>query len=418
MDPGHPAVGQQRGRSPRAAQDGHALVGHRQVGRPGRDHQHPRRPGRGRAPHHRGQRATHLVATGGLPVTVRGRRMVGRRRHLVRRRPGSGAPGPLPGSDSSSPTMARTARASCPAVDGLGQPLAQPAVVVDPGEPEIGEGQPPQPGTASSGVTAPDGRRRAGAAGRVRPWSSLSCLAMAHDAPPSRRRPAPDSASPSSGPRAPSPRRPCFTQPDYAGADVHPVRLARRGPRRRPRRAGRPGLRPPRELHRGHRQRHRRQPRLRRRPAHPARGRPRHPPASHGAAGHADWPTIKRVASFPLATAQCRTLPGRAAARGRSRAHQLDGRGRPHRRRGRPGPSARPPPPSPRGWRPSSTAWTSWPRTSRTTPTTRPASWPWPAAASPRRPATTRPASSASSARTIPAACTPSWASSRPAAST
>ena len=43
-------------------------------------------------------------------------------------------------------------------VDGLGQPLAQDAVVVDPGESQIGEGQPAEPvhGLVGGALSRPD----------------------------------------------------------------------------------------------------------------------------------------------------------------------------------------------------------------------------------------------------------------------
>ena len=50
MDTGHPAVDQDGRRQAVGAQDGHTLVGHREVGRPRRYHHHPPGPRRSRPP--------------------------------------------------------------------------------------------------------------------------------------------------------------------------------------------------------------------------------------------------------------------------------------------------------------------------------------------------------------------------------
>ena len=83
------------------------------------------------------------------------------------------------------------------------------------------------------------------------------------------------------------------------------LRLARRGPRVGRTGRGRPRVHPAGERHRGHRPGHHRQPGLRLRTADPARGGPRHPPPPDGARGTA-LADVERVASIPMATAQCR----------------------------------------------------------------------------------------------------------------
>ena len=78
-------------------------------------------------------------------------------------------------------------------------------------------------------------------------------------------------------------------------------------------------------------------------------------------------------------------VPGPGPARRRAAGGQLDGRRGPA-ARASPARPARPP--SRRGWPPSATAWRSWPRTSRTTPRTRPGSswWPGPGCPAPTGP--------------------------------
>ena len=90
---------------------------------------------------------------------------------------------------------------------------------------------------------------------------------------------------------------------------------------------------------------------------------------------------IRSVSSYPHALAQCqkylaRTLPDaeQRAANSTADAARVLGRVRL-------GPTGRP---SPRGWPPSATASSSWPRTSRTTRTTRPASCSWPGPGCPK----------------------------------
>ena len=182
----------------------------------------------------------------------------------------------------------------------------------------------------------------------------------------------------------------------------------------RPRR-GRPRVRAHGERHRGHRERHHRRPDLRRRPAHPAGGRHGHPPPPDGPPGHRArrHPTGCRPTPMPSPSARSSwpgpcPRPSSVAANSTADAARVLGESGAARR----GRRSRP------GWPPSATAWTSWPRTWRTIPTTRPASSSWPGPGSRRRPATTRRASCASSGPTTRAACTASSASSRPATST
>ena len=144
MDAGHAAVGEQRRARPSADERGLALPGHRQVGRAGRDHQRAGQSRRRRAPDHRRQSPRTWSAPVARPVTVRVP-------------PGwSRAPGSAwsasarvrmtgPTVRSVGQQLAHDGRALLRrlalAVDGLGQPLAQRPVVVDLGEAEVGEGQ-------------------------------------------------------------------------------------------------------------------------------------------------------------------------------------------------------------------------------------------------------------------------------------
>ena len=200
----------------------------------------------------------------------------------------------------------------------------------------------------------------------------------------------------------------------HRGGSLHPARLRRvrggssgltgRSAGVGVLRSDRSGLRAHRELHRGHGQRHGGQPGLRGRPADPARGRPGRPHAPDGRPRHRTG-LGPAGAVVPSRLGPMPAISGREPARGGDRAHQLDGRGRPAASGRSCVPTA---PPWLRAWPPSSTAWRSWPRPWRTTRTTRPASWPWHAQGCRPRPDMTRPASCASSARTIPGACTPS----------
>ena len=122
-----------------------------------------------------------------------------------------------------------------------------------------------------------------------------------------------------------------------------------------------------------------------------------------------DLADIASVASYPHALAQCYKFLARELPGGRAAGDQLDGGRRPPARRvGRV--AIRPP--SLHGWPPSAMGSSSWPRTSRITPRTRPGSSCWPARRCPERRGTTRPPSCASSGPTIRAACTASSASS------
>ena len=103
-----------------------------------------------------------------------------------------------------------------------------------------------------------------------------------------RRRPC---ASGSSGPEGTFTEEALLGEADYAGAEIIPLgslvevlESVRDG-------RDRPGVRPPRERHRGHGPGHHRQPGLRLRPPHPARGGARHPPPPHGAARGPAWAT-------------------------------------------------------------------------------------------------------------------------------
>ena len=293
------------------------------------------------------------------------------------------------------------------AVDGLGEALAQLAVVVDPGEAEVGEGEPPQPATASSTEQVPARTSARRARGRARPCGSLSCPGVA-----GRVRDRPIGL-----PRA---RRDVHRR-----GSVHPAGLRRRAScvplptiadvLEAVSRRGRPRFRPDRELDRGHRDDHARQAGLRLRPADPARGGARHPPRTCWRNRAPRWATsngvavVSRTRSPSAGSSWPTNAPGR-----RGRGRQLHRRRRPRRRRA---PRCRPPrsshPARGRALRPRVLA------EDDRGPPREPD--PVRGRGPPGIPAPTghdRPASCASSARTARAACTRSSGSSRPATST
>ena len=323
------------------------------------------------------------------------------RRHLVGVGPGEQDRAARPARPAAPPRSGALLGRLPRPVDGLAHPLAQRAVVVDPGEAEIGEREAPQPGHGLVGrddagadvvEQLAEGGLVHGAHYPARPWTRLRPPAAGCG---------PELGTSPSGPRAPSPRRPCSPSPTTPPENSCSL-SARFAEVLDAVSTGQVdlGLRPHRELDRGHRQRHvdslvfdvdlliQREVVL---DVHMQ---------SDGPAGTRRWTTITPGrCPFPMPSAQCRRfladqLPDVEVVPTNSTAEaaRLVGEER----------SPRRPPPSRRGWRPSSTGSRSWPRPSRTTPTTRPGSWPWPRSGCPRRPGTTRPASCASSARTDP----------------
>ena len=404
VHPGDAAVGQRGRVEAEAAEDGHALVGHGQVGRAGGDHEDARRPGRRRPERHgREARRSRRRSPGRAPS---GRRRGGDRLDLRRRSARVSRTGP-PGSveqlgDDGRALLGRLARP----VHGLGMPWRRSRWWSTRAKPRSAKG-----------------RRRSRAHGVVgraaRPRHVVEQLperGLVHDLTilPQTVTPLCDHPVAYLGPAGTFTEEALLTQPDLAAAELRAAR--RPSPTVLDAVAGG-------EVDLGF------------------------VPIENAIEGTVNATLDGLVFDVDLLIQRevvldihlhllarpgteladiRRVCPSRmrwpsagstwpSTARAEQRGRQLDGRRGPASSASEAAPGR---PPSRRGWPPSSTASRSWPRTSRTTPRTRPGSSWWPGRGCPRRPGTTGRASCASSGPTTRAACTGSWASSRHATST
>ena len=207
--------------------------------------------------------------------------------------PGQDAPGPSRRrpSPAARPRWPSTARPSCP---GRRPPRAGPGAATGGGRPWRSPGRRRAGGAAGA-------RRRRGSTPPTDVVEQALQREFVHDVHypacpwPTTHPPEPSGTAGVRigflGPEGTFTEEALLTEPDYAGADITPfaslvdvLESVRHG-------HGRPGVRPPGERHRGHRPGHHRQPGLRLRPAHPARGGARHPPPPDGRARAPPWPT-------------------------------------------------------------------------------------------------------------------------------
>ena len=317
MDAGHPAVGQELGAKPEGGQHGDALLGHRLVGRPGGDHQHPTRAARA------GRHTTvgQASAAGHRPPSVPGRRgRRGRRVDLVVVGPGQQDRSASARSRSSTTIAAHCSGVLPGPVDGLGKSLAQRPVMVDPGEAEVGEGQAPQ---LADGIVG-----RAGARRHIVEQLAERGLVHAAHYPARCDRDLATSDRAIFGPAGTFTEEALLSQPDYARSGARAAADHRRGPRRRRARARSTLASSPWRT--------------------PSRARcnatldalvfdstcsfsARSSSTSispDGAAGHV-MADVERVAVVPRRQRPVPAVPGRQPARGRGGGHQLDRRGGP-----------------------------------------------------------------------------------------
>ena len=205
-------------------EDRRALVGHGQIGGAGRHDDDPSGPGGGGPPDDRGE-----AAVLGHRARAEASRDAGRRRglDLVVVGPGEQDGRVRSGQQLGDDRGALLGRLARP-VDGLGQALAQVAVVVDPGEAQVGEGQPPQLAHGVVGRATRPRRPRSSSARSAA--SSMTCSILPNC------EPACDHRVAYFGPAGTFTEEALLTQPDLAAADLRPLPLDHRRARRsRPR---------------------------------------------------------------------------------------------------------------------------------------------------------------------------------------